>query len=239
LGRHIEYFPFTDSTNDDIWELVGKNEAQNGSIILTDDQRKGRGRRNNKWVSSTGKNLTFSFLITPNIDIDKMGLLSLLVGVAICRGIKQISNIDSKLKWPNDILIQTKKVGGILIETKEINNKLCMCIGIGLNVNDELSLFPIKLQQSTTSLLLEKGYSFQREPLIATILNSIEDLYLNRIHQIHKIWETYCAHYHQMVTFNYGNQTITGKFIGINKNGYAQIEFNNEIHTYSGGELKL
>ena len=119
LGRHIEYYSFTDSTNKDIWELVVENEAINGMLVITDDQRKGKGRRYNNWISSPGKNLTFSFLLKTEIDTEKLGLISLLIGVAISESIQQFCDIDCKLKWPNDVLIDGKKVGGILIESKE------------------------------------------------------------------------------------------------------------------------
>ena len=71
VGRHIEYYPFTNSTNNDIWELVQDNEAKNGTLVITDDQRKGKGRRDNQWITSPGQNLTFSFLLMPKIETEK------------------------------------------------------------------------------------------------------------------------------------------------------------------------
>jgi BirA family transcriptional regulator, biotin operon repressor / biotin---[acetyl-CoA-carboxylase] ligase len=239
IGRELEYKSFTDSTNSDIWKLVSDNKAKNGTLIITDDQRKGKGRRENTWISSPEKNLSFSFLLIPQLENTKFGLLSLLSGVGMCEGIEQSCGIVCKLKWPNDILIKNKKVGGILIETKEINNKFYICIGIGLNVNDDLSHFPINIKNSSTSLYLENNQLAQRELLLSTILISIENLYLNQIENICEIWMKYCGHINSIVSFNFGHKLIKGKFVGINLDGYAKIKTEGELKIYPGGELKL
>ena len=105
-------------------------------IIITDYQKSGRGRRNNKWISTPGDNLTFSLVLKEN-NAKKLHLLSILCGVAIVDGIRKFTNIDCSLKWPNDIILNKKKVGGILIETKKNNNDTYAVIGIGLNINQE------------------------------------------------------------------------------------------------------
>ena len=92
IGKTIEYYTFTDSTNDDAWELVLNNEANHGDLVITDYQKNGRGRRNNKWVSSPGNNLTFSLILKEN-DKEKIHLLSILSGIAVVRGIKKFAHI--------------------------------------------------------------------------------------------------------------------------------------------------
>ena len=87
IGRNIEYFSFTESTNDDAFEFINSNEAENGMLVITDNQTKGRGRRSNKWLSSPGDNLTFSLILTKPTDCD-LGLFSILIGVTIIKGIK-------------------------------------------------------------------------------------------------------------------------------------------------------
>lgn len=239
IGRHIEYMHFTNSTNEDIWELVEDNEAKNGSIAITDDQRNGKGRRNNQWHSSPGQNLTFSILLLPELDIQKIGLISLLAGVGICEAIKEFCQLDCQLKWPNDILLNDKKIGGILIESKEIENKRHLCIGVGLNVNTDLSLLPAEIQEYSSALIIEKGHPLQREPLLATILNKIEHNYLSQLDNITEKWQTYCAHKQSEVQFNYGNKKISGKFLGINEFGFAKIDTGINIEIFPGGELVL
>ena len=239
LGRHIEYFPFTDSTNEDIWELVLDNEAKNGSLVITDNQRKGKGRRENQWFSSPGKNLTFSFLLISELPIERIGKIPLLIGIAICESLTEVYNLNCKLKWPNDILLNNKKIGGILIESKVIEDKYHLCVGIGINVNADISLFPIELKNTSTALISELGKPIQREPLLATILNKFENYLSNRFYPINENWLKYCAHKNSIVNFHYGEKDISGKFIGINESGFAQIEIEDEIETFPGGELIL
>ena len=108
LGREIKYLGEISSTNDDAWECFRK-QAPEGTIIITDHQVQGRGRLQSKWSSVQGKSLTFSFLLLPDIAIEKLGILPLLTGVSIVKGIYAITNILSGLKWPNDIMISQKK----------------------------------------------------------------------------------------------------------------------------------
>ena len=239
IGQHIEYYPFTDSTNEDIWELMEDDEAKNGSLVITDDQRKGKGRRDNQWYSSPGQNLTFSFLLTHDLNPEKLGLISLLAGIGICKGIQQFSNLNCSLKWPNDIFLDNKKLGGILIESKEINDKKYLCVGIGINVNSGISQFPYEIQKSSISLISKTEQPIQREPLLASILNNIEDEYLYQFDNVTTNWLQYCNHNNAEVTFHYGEKIISGEFVGITEYGYAKLKFVDKIETFPGGELIL
>ena len=176
IGQNIEYYSFTDSTNDDAWKLISNNESKNGTLIITDYQKKGRGRRDTKWISAPGKNLTFSLILEEHNN-ENLGLFSILSAISIVKGIKKFANIDCTLKWPNDILLNKKKIGGILIETKKKHNIIYLVIGIGLNINQEE--IPEKLQNLASSLLIENSRTVQREPLLAFILNEFEKTYKN------------------------------------------------------------
>ena len=107
LGRNIIFYPQTDSTNDDIWESFHSG-VQEGTVIITDNQRKGRGRQSNTWFSTAGKSLTFSFLLTPASDLNNLGALPLLTGVSIVRSLKYTTAIETGLKWPNDVILDEK-----------------------------------------------------------------------------------------------------------------------------------
>ena len=172
IGRNIEYFSFTESTNGDAFEFSNDNEAEAGMLIITDNQKNGRGRRNNKWHSSPGNNLTFSLILKKTDDSD-LGLFSILIGVAIVKGIEKFTNINCTLKWPNDIILNKKKIGGILIETK--HNSPFFVIGVGLNVNQQE--MPVEIEKTASSIRIEKINPIQREPLLAFILNEFENLY--------------------------------------------------------------
>ena len=101
LGRKIEYLRTVDSTNQEINRMLGKKHIQAGNIIITDEQTNGQGRRGNKWFSSYGKNLTFSFIIS-NKSEELIKKLPLISGISIVNAIKETCNLDTFLKWPND-----------------------------------------------------------------------------------------------------------------------------------------
>ena len=239
LGHTIEYYPFTESTNVDVWKLVEEGESPEGMLVLTDDQRNGKGRRENEWHSSPGKNLTFSLLVKPEFTLEQMGLVSLLAGVSVCEGIQKFCRLSCTLKWPNDIIINGRKTGGTLIENKEIGEKPFLCVGVGLNVNETSDQFPPGISRTATSLFAELGHSVQREPLLAEILNCFESYYPENMGKVKLRWLQLCNHSGRKVEFRYGQEKITGVFKGINQNGYAEIEVDGQKGIYSCGVIKL
>ena len=234
IGRYIEYFSFTESTNDDAFKFINNNEAQNGMLVITDNQTNGRGRRGNQWFSSPGNNLTFSLILTKSNNYD-LSLFSILIGVAIIKGIKKFTNIDCTLKWPNDIILNNKKIGGILIETK--NNSNFFVIGIGLNVNQQE--IPSQIKNIASSLRIERSNPIQREPLLAFILNEFENLYNNKPIDWITQWKKYCNHLNKKISFNQKNKIIKGTFLDINNDGNAIIDVDSNLVIISSGVLNI
>ena len=136
LGKKNFYYASTKSTNEDIWKLfnIEKNE---GLIVIANEQLKGRGRGNKKWFSKKNKSLICSFMIKQKFSNAKLGFHSLLVPVGIISGIKKTINKTFSIKWPNDIIFEHKKIGGILIESKIYQNSIYLNIGFGINVNED------------------------------------------------------------------------------------------------------
>jgi BirA family biotin operon repressor/biotin-[acetyl-CoA-carboxylase] ligase len=236
FGHEIEYFRFTDSTNEDVWEALVDN-IDEGFLIITDNQKRGQGRRGNVWISEPGASLTYSFLIKPQLPMEKIGLLSLLTGVAIVEGISQFAQLDCKLKWPNDIILNDKKVGGILAESKLINGEIYVVMGVGLNVNEQE--LPDEISTIATSLRREKGSPIQREPLLAFILNSFESMYNNKDSEWIDAWNTHCIHLNSKVKFHHGDEMIQGTFLEINEIGQAVININSNPQKFSSGVIEL
>ena len=236
IGKNIEYYSFTDSTNDDACELILNNEAKDGMIIITDYQKKGRGRRNNTWLSTPGDNLTFSLILKKDIK-NKLPLLSVLSGVAVVKGIKQFTNIDCHLKWPNDIILNKKKIGGILIETKNMHDDDYAIIGIGLNINQQE--IPQELASIASSLRIENSSPVQREPLLAFILNEFEKLYNSNSQKLPTLWKKYCNHLNKKITFHQDDTVLEGSFIDIDNNGNAIINTDLEQISVSTGILEI
>ena len=238
LGREVKYLEKIGSTNDESWESF-YNGAPAGSLIITDNQFEGRGRRQSKWVSIPGKSLTFSFLLLPEIPLEKLGLLPLLAGVSIVKGIKTITSLCAGLKWPNDIIISNKKMGGILIESHMKGEKLGVVVGIGLNINESENDFSEEIQKEATSLFIDSGKEYNLELILSSILNEFENLYLYNWHNFISIWKTYCIHQNNKVTFHNNNKYIQGTFLGITELGYAKIQLNKKTEIFSSGMVSL
>ncbi len=238
LGREFHLLPQSHSTNTDAWNFINQG-ANHGTVLLTDNQLCGRGRRNSTWLSQKNKSLTFSIILLPHFSGEELGLLPLRAGIGIIKAVRKQSILHPGLKWPNDIFINDKKLGGILIETKAVKNNILAVAGIGLNVNDEIHRYPEEFKHKSTSLLKESGNLFNRERLLADFLMEMEGLFSLAAEEIIQLWEANCIHRNTTVSFHQEDQNITGKFQGISSKGYAQILTNGEIVEFSSGILTL
>jgi BirA family biotin operon repressor/biotin-[acetyl-CoA-carboxylase] ligase len=236
FGRTIEYFTFTDSTNEDAWELL-LDGADEGLVVTTDQQKRGRGRRGNVWLSEPGASLTFSLIIKPELNAERLGLLSLLTGVAVVRGISNFAQINCQLKWPNDIVLNGKKVGGILAESKKIDSQMYVVMGVGLNVNEQT--LPDELTDIATSLRIKKGNPIQREPLLAFVLNEFEGIYKLSTDQWIEKWNSECCHLEREIKFHSGSEFIKGIFTGIDETGQAMIKIDGVKQKFSTGTIEI
>ena len=174
IGRDIHHFDCLDSTMDIAFKL-GINAAKEGTVVCAETQRKGRGRMGRIWASPKHKGVYFSLILRPNLPPNETAKLTLLSAVAVCEAIRDTTGLLSYIKWPNDILINDKKVAGILTEMDaEMDIVKFAIIGIGINVNLKHAFLPDK----ATSLKEEKGEVFSRVQLLQEILRKIEKFYL-------------------------------------------------------------
>ena len=228
----MTYYPRTESTNKDLWEIYDITK-KNNLFVITDNQIDGKGRGNNTWVSTPNKSITCSFLLKQVFE--NTNLYSLIIPLAIIKGIKKFTNIDLQIKWPNDIVYENKKISGILIETKKNNAKCLFNIGIGINVNEDLDDFPNNLKNKITSLKIITSQIIQREPLLANIFNALDELInTNDENYIINEWIQNCAHINQKINFHYNNKMISGIFKTVNKNGQAVIQNDLKSINYNG-----
>tara|TARA_B100000945_G_C20313882_1_gene564153 strand:- start:308 stop:1069 length:762 start_codon:yes stop_codon:yes gene_type:complete len=238
IGHNVVYLSETNSTNIDAWDKIDKS-CNNGSLIITDNQLVGKGRRGNKWLSILNKSLTCSFILYPKIDFNQFGLLPLLTGVSIIRGIYSSTYIKPGLKWPNDIMLSRNKMGGILIETKSTSNGLAVVVGIGLNINEEKGDFPDVIKNNSTSLKIYTGENYMVEKVLAEILNEFENLYESNWVDIITDWSSYCIHNDSLISFNNDGKKYKGSFIGITNNGCAKILINDKIQIFPAGIVSI
>ena len=238
LGCELIFQPQTNSTNEDAWQYA-QEDSSHGSLFLTDKQTAGKGRRQNKWVSTPEKSLTFSFILHSELELEKMGLLPLLTGISIVKGITAATAIQTGLKWPNDIMLNEKKMGGILIESKQTGHGLGVVVGVGLNINENAQDIPHTLRNNAISLTMFSGQNHSREQILSAILNEFEVLYDSQLDSIIPLWTDHCIHQDRDVSFHSEKGKQKGIFQGISSQGHAEIQINGKTQTFPSGMVIL
>ena len=174
IGKKIYYFDVLPSTMDMATEL-GIKGAPEGTLVLAEAQAQGRGRLGRSWLSPKYKGIYMSLILKPNILPNSAPVLTLLTAVSICEAIKEFTGLDIRIKWPNDLLLSNKKLGGILTELNaEMDATRFIVIGIGLNVNNEGKTLP----PGATSLKEQKEENINRIGLLQEMLRKLEANYL-------------------------------------------------------------
>lgn len=174
IGKQIIYKEEMESTQETAKRLI-KNDAKNGCLIITDNQTKGKGTKGTIWQTSKEKNITMTIIIKPNFKIEKLEGLTLKIAQAIKEAIQELYSYNLTIKVPNDLLLNGKKICGILTEASIIGDKVnYILIGIGFDVNEEN--FNVNLQSIATSLKREYGKEFEREEIIVKIIEKLENL---------------------------------------------------------------
>ncbi len=171
----LNYFTTIDSTNSRAVEAATA-DAPDGTVFIADEQTAGRGRGGHSWHSAAGDGLYVSAIVRPSIALSEALWLSLAAGLAAQRAIRETAHLEADIRWPNDLLIGTKKCGGILVETASYPGTPAhlryAVIGIGINVNH--TAFPPELAELATSLRIESNTIAYREALLANLLVALE-----------------------------------------------------------------
>ena len=175
LGRTILYVPRTSSTNYDAKLLA--DFVEDGTLLIAETQTGGKGRLGRRWESPLG-GIFMSLVLKPYIDPSRVPGLALITGYSIARTLGNIYCIPTKVKWPNDVLVNGRKIAGILCEMRaELDAVSHVIVGVGINANVEISLLPEEIKHKSSSLKEELGQSVDRNSLVASILNDFEPLY--------------------------------------------------------------
>ena len=174
LGQSLFVFEELPSTNTYALKL-GKNTMPQGTVILADSQTVGRGRLQRSWFSPPGANIYGSVIFSFTRPFQTMGWIPLMAGTALAEAIGDHTNLQLTLKWPNDILITERKVGGILCESFKRNSaETCVVIGFGINVNLSQATFPKDLQPIATSLQIQAQRPLDRHQLLSRMIVALE-----------------------------------------------------------------
>jgi BirA family biotin operon repressor/biotin-[acetyl-CoA-carboxylase] ligase len=177
IGHPLEVVGEIGSTNDRVL-AAGRAGAPEGLAVIADRQTAGRGRLGRPWASPPGVGLYTSILLRPNLPAGRASLLSLVAGLAAGEGIESVSGLVPLLKWPNDLLVEGKKVAGILTEMATMESRVShVAVGIGINVRHNARDLPEDLQAIATSLRLASGREISRGELAAEIYNRLDRWY--------------------------------------------------------------
>ncbi|MCX7988725.1 MAG: biotin--[acetyl-CoA-carboxylase] ligase [Thermodesulfovibrio sp.] len=177
IGKEIVVYDEVESTNSIGYELL-KQGYPSGTVVIADRQTKGKGRLGRKWISPQGKNLYISFAIKPHITPKYATLITLTSVVACTTALRRYTEIPVLIKWPNDMLVDHKKVGGILTEMKIEGEKIkAAVIGAGININMTEEDIPEEIKEIATSLRIYKGEEFSRTMLAAEIIKEFDKWY--------------------------------------------------------------
>lgn len=176
VAKEVLYFDTIDSTNTKAQELAEKGYPS-GTLVVADKQESGKGRRGRSWVSPSGTGIFMTLMIKPDINPNNASMLTLVAALAVAKAITSVTGEKALIKWPNDIVINGKKVCGILTEMNEqfdyINH---IVVGIGINVHNES--FPEEISQMASSLMIEAGGKrFHRAQIIAETMSYFEQYY--------------------------------------------------------------
>jgi len=175
IGRNILYFDTINSTNKKAKEIA--DSSTDGTVIISENQTAGRGRLGRKWSSPKGKSLLISILLKPEIEPSKVSNITLVGAAALVKALENF-DIEGLIKWPNDIIINDKKIAGILTElSAEINQVNYVVMGIGVNLYTNKEEFPEDIRNKAGSILSETGKTIDRKKFTGKFLNYFEKYY--------------------------------------------------------------
>ena len=244
IGRDIRVFEETNSTND-IVEKLARDGVKEGAVVFAEAQTRGRGRLGRKWLSPARRGLWFSVLLRPDLRPQAATQLTVAAATALCRAIRAQTELTPQVKWPNDILINGRKVAGVLTElAAEIDHVKHLILGIGVDVNLKASEFPAELKKVATSLKIESGRHLNRIDLAAAILRELDADYhriqRGRFAEVADEWEEQCITLGHRVRIHIGNREITGRAEALDDDGALLVRTEHgHLERIIGGDVML
>lgn len=244
IGRKIIYLESIDSTNNEAKKLAAEGEKE-GTVVISEEQTMGRGRLGRNWVSPQYKGIWMSIILRPEVDPIHMAKVTQIGAAAVCRATLEMG-IKTLIKWPNDIVLNGKKLCGILTEmSAELNRVNYAVIGIGINVNTEEEDFKDEVRKVATSIKIEQGYDTKRKELIANVLNNFEELYEEfldngNIESSIKICKENSALIGKEIKVIEKGSSVKAKALDLTNEGRLIVEFENgKIEEIISGEVSV
>jgi len=232
LGHTVRYEAVVDSTNRLARELATGGAAA-GLVVLADSQTAGRGRHGRTWESAPGQNLLMSIVLRPDEPVSAWGRYVMMAGLAVCRVVEEIEpTANVVLKWPNDILVDGKKCGGILME----HASGALVLGLGLNVNQ--TGFP---DESRVSLALVVGRPLDRGHVLDVVLRHLETCMGLQAEDVIGQYSERLHHAGRELTIRSleGRTPVTGAFLGVTSEGALRLRVNGRVETFHAGDVTM
>lgn len=243
LGKSIIHKESTPSTQIIAHNLAMEN-AVHGTVVIANEQTAGRGRLNREWHSAKHKGIWLSIILRPDIPPNLAPQLTLLCATVLANVLKEELNIDPKIKWPNDIILNDKKVAGILTEMQAEQDKInYVVIGIGINVNQDENELPNGIHYKATSLKLQTGKESDITKLIQSMLKKFEVTYTEFLNSgfstIKEIWESYGYRIGEKVSIKTFKEVREVILVGIAEDGALLAKYEDgSINKVFSGEIE-
>ena len=238
VGRRLLYYPELSSTMDEAGKL-GEGNAEEGAVVVAEVQNAGRGRQGRTWVSRPG-NLLVSVLFRPSLDA--LPFISIIGGIAAARAVRKVTGLEVRIKWPNDLLIDGRKIAGILAESAIAGDTVWYAVlGLGMNVSldtdqtEEISAF-------ATSINAAAGQEVPREDLLRQFLMDLDALYLDLRQGQSPIeeWQGLLSTTGQRLVATWGNDKYTGMAEGTDPMGNLLLrQDDGTLLTLTAGDITL
>lgn len=250
LGKNIRYFEEVDSTNTAAKRIAEESGSADwhGTVVVAEEQTAGKGRRGRFWSSPRGTGLFFSILLKPQIEPGNASMLTLVKGMATVKGIEQITGLKPQIKWPNDVVLNGKKIVGILTEmSAQIDYVNHIVVGTGINVHQ--ADFPEEIAKTATSLKLElqeagRSVQISRAGLLGAVLFYFEQYYETYLQteDLSALQEEYNS---MLVNIGKGVRVLDplgeyeGTALGIDSRGELLVDRGKEVSKVSSGEVSV
>jgi BirA family transcriptional regulator, biotin operon repressor / biotin---[acetyl-CoA-carboxylase] ligase len=244
IGRDIRVFQETTSTSD-VVEKLARDGVGEGVVVFAEFQSKGRGRLGRAWVSPRGKGLWFSVLLRPRLRPQAMTQVTVAAAAALARALRRQTSVLAQIKWPNDLLLNGRKVAGILTEMSgELDSIRYAVLGIGVNVNLVPADLPLELRRITTSLRAEAGGPVDRPALATQILRELDGDYQRvcegRFDEVAEEWERLCTTIGRDVAVRVGERRILGRAEALDPDGALLLRTQHgHLERITGGEVTM
>lgn len=245
LWKEIIVHDSVESTNNLALSLSAEGSLASGTALIADLQTGGKGRLGRRWISPAGMNIYMSLIIQPDLEPKELTMLTVLAGVSSVTALSKICSIPISIKWPNDLMISDKKLGGILTEVRADSDGISVAvIGIGININMCSKNFPEEIKDLATSIRVAAGISYSRNEIICQILRDFEQWYdilkKEGRGKLLDAWRKYSSTLGRTVMATVGQTSVSGIAEDINDSGMLLLRTpSGQQVTISAGDITL